>query len=184
MFPISAHTLQISFQPPRLENQNGQILGYYVGYKAIDLDEHFMFKKILEDNNNRSIQLKEINITDLRRATKYVIIVQAFNRIGPGPQSEEIVGETLINDPPKAPVLTSINVGYNNVELNWSIETMDDSFDGGLHVSSKLDVPEITGYYLYSKSPQGEWEERHINSEENSFKYNNLLCGNQYQVNI
>ncbi|KAH9511308.1 hypothetical protein DERF_009777 [Dermatophagoides farinae] len=96
------------------------------------------------------------------------IIVQAFNRIGPGPQSEEIVGETLINDPPKAPVLTSINVGYNNVELNWSIETMDDSFDGGLHVSSKLDVN----------------EERHINSEENSFKYNNHFVKSISDINI
>ena len=177
MFPISAHTLQISFQPPRLEYQNGKILGYYVGYKAIDLDEHFMFKKIVEDN--QSVQMKEIKINDLRRATKYLIIVQAFNRIGPGPQSEEIVGETLINDPPKAPILTSVNIGYHSVELQWSIETMDDSFDKH---PSKLDVPEITGYYLYSKSPQGDWEENHINSLENSFKYNNLLCGNQYQV--
>nr|XP_027204712.1 Down syndrome cell adhesion molecule-like protein 1 homolog [Dermatophagoides pteronyssinus] len=179
VFPISAHTLQISFQPPRLEYQNGKILGYYVGYKAIDLDEHFMFKKIVEDNH--SVQMKEIKINDLRRATKYLIIVQAFNRIGPGPQSEEIVGETLINDPPKAPILTSVNIGYHSVELQWSIETMDDSFDKH---PSKLDVPEITGYYLYSKSPQGDWEENHINSLENSFKYNNLLCGNQYQFYV
>ncbi|OTF69080.1 hypothetical protein BLA29_012962 [Euroglyphus maynei] len=58
---------------------------------------------------------------------------------------------------------------------------MDNSFDKH---ASKLDVPEITGYYLYSKSPKGEWEERHIQSPETFFKYNNLLCGNQYQILI
>lgn len=76
---MSARALQVTFQPPHSDHQNGQILGYYVGYKALDLDEHFMFKKVAEEKlvagNSR-----EVKISDLRRATKYVIIVQAFNR--------------------------------------------------------------------------------------------------------
>lgn len=81
VYPISAHAIQVTFQPPKPEHQNGQVLGYYVGYKAVDLDEHFMFKKVIEEKSPSLITSpKDVKITDLRRATKYLIIVQAFNR--------------------------------------------------------------------------------------------------------
>lgn len=85
-----------------------------------------------------------------------------------------------MNDPPRAPILTSVNVDYDSVELTWSIETMDDSYDQS---KSSTDIPEITGYFLYAKSPQsGEWEERQVDSQQTSFTFTNLLCGSQYQV--
>lgn len=53
-----------------------------MGYKALDIDEHFMFKKVLEEKASigASSAQKEVKINDLRRATKFVVIVQAFNR--------------------------------------------------------------------------------------------------------
>ena len=40
-----------------------------------------MFKKVVEEKSSQpSTQNKEVKITDLRRATKYLVIVQAFNR--------------------------------------------------------------------------------------------------------
>nr|XP_027205557.1 Down syndrome cell adhesion molecule-like protein 1 [Dermatophagoides pteronyssinus] len=185
VYPSSAHSLQVTFHPPRIEHQNGQILGYYVGYKAIDLDEHFMFKKVVEEKSSQpSTQNKEVKISDLRRATKYLVIVQAFNRIGPGPQSEEVIGETLVNDPPRAPILTSVNVNYDSVELSWSIEAADDSYAAEQQTSNS-DVPEITGYFLYAKSSQsGEWKERQVDSQQNSYTFTNLLCGTQYQFYV
>lgn len=87
-----------------------------------------------------------------------------------------------MNDPPRAPILTSVNVDYDSVELTWSIETMDDSYDQS---KSSTDIPEITGYFLYAKSPQSsEWEERQVDSQQTSFTFTNLLCGSQYQVFI
>lgn len=105
-------------------------------------------------------------------------------RIGPGPQSEEIIGETLVNDPPRAPILTSVNVNYDSVELSWSIETTDDSYAAEQQTSNS-NVPEITGYFLYAKSSQsGEWEERQVDSQQNSYTFTNLLCGTQYQFYV
>lgn len=46
----------------------------------MDLDEHFMFKKVIEEKSSLITSPKDVKITDLRRATKYLIIVQAFNR--------------------------------------------------------------------------------------------------------
>lgn len=200
VYPLSARTLQVTFQAPRAEHQNGQLLGYYVGYKALDVDEHFMFKKVTGEgaggmnsaekisSGPGSVAAKEVKITDLRRATKYVVIVQAFNRVGPGPQSEEVIGETLINDPPRAPVLNSVNVDYDTVELSWSIETSDNMLSAASSSngakSSSSDTPEITGYFIYAKSPFGEWEERQVDSMQTSSTFSGLLCGTQYQFYV
>ncbi len=205
VYPLSARALQVTFQAPRTEHQNGQLLGYYVGYKALDVDEHFMFKKVTEGSGSGgggvnsaekvggsvAMAAKEVKITDLRRATKYVVIVQAFNRVGPGPQSEEVIGETLINDPPRAPVLNSVNVDYDTVELSWSIETSDNLLSaasgggkGSSSSSSSSDTPEITGYFIYAKSPFGEWEERQVDSTQTSSTFSGLLCGTQYQFYV
>ena len=70
----------MTFEPPRPEHQNGQILGYYLGYKALDLDEPFLFKEVTEEKSTTNPTAKEVKIVELRRATKYVVIVQAFNR--------------------------------------------------------------------------------------------------------
>lgn len=40
-----------------------------------------MFKKILEEKGTASVGQKEVKIIDLQRATKYVVIVQAFNKL-------------------------------------------------------------------------------------------------------
>ena len=81
MFPLSARSLQVTFTPPKPESRNGRLLGYYVGYKGLEIDEHFMFKKV-SINEFSSVLNKptEVVINDLKRSTKYAVIVQAFNR--------------------------------------------------------------------------------------------------------
>lgn len=45
--PLSAHSLRVTFTAPKAESRNGRILGYYLGYKALDgTDDHFVFKKV------------------------------------------------------------------------------------------------------------------------------------------
>jgi hypothetical protein len=81
VFPLSARSLQVTFTAPKIESRNGRILGYYVGYKAQEIDEHFMFKKIsINEFENVINQQKEVKLTELKRSTKYAVIVQAFNR--------------------------------------------------------------------------------------------------------
>lgn len=92
-----------------------------------------------------------------------------------------MIGETLVNDPPKAPLLTSVNVDYDSVELNWSIDS--DSSGSSVVSLSKSDMaPEVTGYFLYAKSSLGEWEERQVDASQTSYTFGKLLCGTQYQV--
>lgn len=93
-----------------------------------------------------------------------------------------------MNDPPKAPMLTSVNVDFDSVELNWSIESENKlSSVATLSASSSmlnLEIPEVTGYFLYAKSPVGEWEERQVDAAQTSYTFGKLLCGTQYQVSF
>lgn len=107
----------------------------------------------------------------------------------------------MVNDPPKAPLLTSVNVDYDSIDLSWSVETSDDaqpvlkssgtgSSDSGdteRRATSLLaqDTPEILGYYLYTKGPPyTEWEERQLDVSQNSYTLSKLQCGTQYQFYV
>jgi hypothetical protein len=79
----------------------------------------------------------------------------------------------LVNDPPKAPTLTISNVGFDSIELNWSIE------DNEENVAS-----DINGYYIYSKNQYSDWDEKQVSAQTNSYTFSELQCGTQYQVCI
>ncbi|KAL1416048.1 hypothetical protein MTO96_006519 [Rhipicephalus appendiculatus] len=71
---------------------DSKIAGYYVGYKA-EADgraESFVYKTV----ESRPGKSQECDIKDLRPGTKYTVVVQAYNGKGPGPTSDETVGET------------------------------------------------------------------------------------------
>ena len=70
---------------------------------------------------------------------------------GSGPQSEEVFGETLANDPPKAPTLSVLNVDFESIEIKWSFEDSEES-----------DVSDVNGFYIYSKSESEEWVEKEV----------------------
>ena len=81
VFPLSARSLQVTFNGPKGDHRNGRLLGYYVGYKGLEIDEHFVFKKIsINEYSSVGNKATEVVLTDLKRQTKYAVIVQAFNR--------------------------------------------------------------------------------------------------------
>ncbi|CAG2169718.1 unnamed protein product, partial [Oppiella nova] len=80
VFPLSARSLAVTFRAPAPETRNGRIQGYYLGYKALEMDTNFMFKKLaINELSNDGNQQNEVNITSLMANTKYAIVVQAFN---------------------------------------------------------------------------------------------------------
>lgn len=59
-------------------------------------------------------------LTNLRRKTAYSVIVQAYNKIGAGPRSDQVVVSTLDAAPPMSPILRVISSGFNSAQLSWS----------------------------------------------------------------
>lgn len=92
--------LKVTWKTPRKELQFGLIRGYYVGYRVIPAanvvdpggQSDFIYKT-LEVKGKDS--LEECTINELKRASRYEIIVQAFNSKGAGPSSEPVYVKTL-----------------------------------------------------------------------------------------
>lgn len=110
-------TLQI-LQSPRKSSWNGDISGYYIGYRA-ENSEVDLYKTV--ENGDESPNGKfESHITNLQRSTVYEAWVQAFNSRGTGPRSELVLVRTLADVPPSAPVLRLHTATTDSITVSWS----------------------------------------------------------------
>ncbi|KAH8025841.1 hypothetical protein HPB51_012873 [Rhipicephalus microplus] len=82
----------VSWKPPLDDESNGLVQGYYVGYRVRNAKDSFAYKTL--ESSANSVE-QQCELTDLRRNTRYSVVVQAFNAKGAGPASEEIFSQTL-----------------------------------------------------------------------------------------
>lgn len=114
------HTLSVRWKPPLKELWNGDIRGYYVGYKKVTaVQDPYLFETIefiKERGNEHSLQISNLEVF-----TQYSIVVQAFNNIGNGPLSEEVTeftAEGAPSQPPGEVILTPL--ASSTVLVEWS----------------------------------------------------------------
>ncbi|UYV62100.1 hypothetical protein LAZ67_1007791 [Cordylochernes scorpioides] len=81
-------------QAPPQDQWNGQLRGFYVGFKATGRMQPFSFRTV-EATPTEPDRVYEHVITHLRRDTEYEVVVRAFNGAGYGPQSQPSVVRTL-----------------------------------------------------------------------------------------
>ncbi|KAL3227625.1 hypothetical protein MRX96_024048 [Rhipicephalus microplus] len=90
--PTGSRSIRITWKPPLDEDSNDLVQGYYVGYRVRDAKESFAYKTL---ESSAASSLQQCELTDLRRNTRYSVVVQAFNAKGAGPVSEEVHSQTL-----------------------------------------------------------------------------------------
>ena len=105
--------------PPRFDLLNGQIRGYYVGYKAANGSGHYVYKtvtpSILSDSPYTLI------LSALQPFTEYAIILQAFNSVGAGPRSDEIFVSTFESSPSGAPSdIKCEAMSSTSLKISWN----------------------------------------------------------------
>ena len=61
----------------------------------------------------------QFSLTGLLRSTYYTISVKAFNTIGQGPSSQELLVSTLDGDAPSLPRIKSHHIYSNSIKLTW-----------------------------------------------------------------
>lgn len=88
---IGSKSMRIRWNPPMSMRYRNHIKGYYIGYKIASSDESFIYKTVEVNNQNGPYELM---LTNLKRITKYIVIVKAFNRKGSGPPSNEFYVKT------------------------------------------------------------------------------------------
>ncbi|XP_049845654.1 Down syndrome cell adhesion molecule-like protein Dscam2 [Schistocerca gregaria] len=91
-------TLLVTWKPPDESLQNGEILGYYIGYKISNSSEPFHYKTF---EVTPGMELRN-TLNELQKFTEYSVLVQAYNRAGAGPHSKEVTATTE-EDVPGAP---------------------------------------------------------------------------------
>ncbi|XP_013118511.2 cell adhesion molecule Dscam2 isoform X22 [Stomoxys calcitrans] len=116
--PVNQTTLRVTWKPPTRSEWNGEILGYYVGYKLSNTNSSYVFETV----NFLTEEGKEHNLdlTNLRVYTQYSVVIQAFNKIGAGPLSDEEKQFTAEGTPSQPPSDTSCTtLTSQTIRVSW-----------------------------------------------------------------
>lgn len=163
---IGSESLRISWMPPLPDHQNGEILGYYIGYKEKDSQSRFIYITKSIDGEF----LPEVDIHNLEKFTEYTVHVQAYNQLGRGPPSPDaqvFTLEDVPSQPPQGVQATAIN--SRSIKVVWSppplftlhgilqgykiyykpVRFDEDESDSNAVVSSELEAT-ITGLSKYT----------------------------------
>lgn len=100
---LSSTSIQVTWGPPLLEEQNGVILRYDVDYRTRSGQPN----KLATADNQTTIQVK--NLTSF---TRYWFAVRAVNVIGVGPESEEVSNTTSEDSKLKKPILYELSLRF------------------------------------------------------------------------
>ncbi|XP_030749790.1 Down syndrome cell adhesion molecule-like protein Dscam2 isoform X2 [Sitophilus oryzae] len=113
--------LVVTWEPPPRETWNGNLLGYHVGYQAMDEEN----KSISLSYVFKSVEVRlhyggEAILQGLSKYTTYSIIVQAYNSRGSGPASDPVTARTLEDAPslpPENPQCSVLNA--QSLHISW-----------------------------------------------------------------
>lgn len=91
--PLSSTEILVTWMPPLAELRHGDIQGYNIGYKsATSTSTNYNFTSVSGDGDSGT---GDLLLGGLNKYTRYTVVAQAFNQIGPGPLSEAATAQTL-----------------------------------------------------------------------------------------
>ncbi|XP_020291121.1 Down syndrome cell adhesion molecule-like protein Dscam2 isoform X2 [Pseudomyrmex gracilis] len=97
---LSSSEILVTWSPPLPELRHGDIQGFNVGYRETSSNNpSYNFTSVSGDGEEGG---GELRLTGLRPYTRYTLVVQAYNQVGPGPICEPLLTQTL-EDVPSAP---------------------------------------------------------------------------------
>ncbi|XP_022656487.1 Down syndrome cell adhesion molecule-like protein Dscam2 isoform X2 [Varroa jacobsoni] len=166
--PIGSSSLHVIWDAPESGDDGpASVQGYYVGYKASGKGGESFAYKTLDVSELPSGQPLETNIRELKKSTKYVVVVQAFNSKGAGPVSDEVLAQTLEIDPPPAANLKLVSSTSSSVHLAWNI-------------AREQPINGYTVFYRDTSGSGGPWQENFLPAEKASHIVRGLSCGRPY----
>ncbi|XP_077487144.1 cell adhesion molecule Dscam1-like [Amblyomma americanum] len=161
--PLGEKELMVTWKGPPAEHRNGQIQGYYVGYKAYDSNLPYSYQTVT--GGAESAVLKE-----LKPSTAYSIIVQAFNRAGQSPSSHQIAVHPFAAGMPGPPSFFTSEVTCCSVLL--TVTSKHKPTDG------------VTQYLVMYKTPEGTWRSVYFPPHARRMLLRGLQRDTQYEVRL
>ncbi|OQR76613.1 Down syndrome cell adhesion molecule protein 1-like [Tropilaelaps mercedesae] len=113
-------TVLVSWKAPQKDAWNGDIEGYYIGFKPKNSNGSTSYKKVEQTNNITH----EFILQGLNKGTEYEITVQAYNHAGSGPTSpQRLVMTRPGEDSPDIPRLFVDAVTLESIKVHWQLRT-------------------------------------------------------------
>ncbi|KAI4491241.1 hypothetical protein M0802_010337 [Mischocyttarus mexicanus] len=134
--PVSSTEFNVTWDPPEHDLWNGEILGYHVGYKEHRYllqfslaAEQYTYKTVERRISTASVALglartslpgRQYQLTNLKKFTRYSIVVQAYNQLGQGPVTPEVVATTLEDVPSSPPSdVRCTALSSQSLQVSW-----------------------------------------------------------------
>ncbi|XP_041784492.1 Down syndrome cell adhesion molecule-like protein Dscam2 isoform X33 [Anopheles merus] len=117
---INQATLRVSWKAPPRAEWNGDILGYYVGYKQTSLNTLYVYETVNYSPEGGEGKEHSLEINNLKTYTQYSIVIQAFNKVGAGPMSDEekqYTAEGTPDQPPSDTMCTTLT--SQTIRVSW-----------------------------------------------------------------
>ncbi|XP_066598053.1 cell adhesion molecule Dscam2-like isoform X1 [Prorops nasuta] len=140
--PVSSTEFNITWDPPDDDLWNGEILGYHIGYKEHRLAaEQYTYRTVERRISTASVVLglartsmpgRQYLLTNLKKFTRYNVVVQAYNSLGPGPMTPEIVATTLEDVPSSPPQdVRCTALSSQSLQISWDAP-LESTLNGNL----------------------------------------------------
>ncbi|XP_035788159.1 Down syndrome cell adhesion molecule-like protein Dscam2 isoform X17 [Anopheles albimanus] len=118
--PINQTTLRVSWKAPPRAEWNGDILGYYVGFKQTSVNSSYIYETVNYSLEGGEGKEHSLEINNLKTYTQYSIVIQAFNKVGAGPMSDEekqYTAEGTPDQPPSDTMCTTLT--SQTIRVSW-----------------------------------------------------------------
>ncbi|RWS30915.1 down syndrome cell adhesion molecule:-like isoform A [Leptotrombidium deliense] len=115
---LDSKSVKISWKHPDIAQWNGKLKGYYIGYKVSDSSDQYLYKTVeISDSQEKN----EVVINGLIPFTTYNILIQAYNSMGAGPRSDELIVTTLEDVPDEGPSYVQCStVSSQEISVVWN----------------------------------------------------------------
>ncbi|XP_076177155.1 cell adhesion molecule Dscam2 isoform X1 [Ptiloglossa arizonensis] len=162
--PVSSTKFNVTWDPPDHDLWNGEILGYHVGYK----EHRVMFRLAADQYTYRTVERRistasvalglartsmpgrQYQLMNLKKFTRYSVVVQAYNALGQGPMTPEVVATTL-EDVPSSPPQDIRCTALSSQSLQVSWDAPPDSSLNGILKGYKVIWENMDGLTEYTK---------------------------------
>uniref|UniRef100_A0A2I3HQ10 Fibronectin type-III domain-containing protein n=1 Tax=Nomascus leucogenys TaxID=61853 RepID=A0A2I3HQ10_NOMLE len=111
--PLTASQLEVTWDPPPPESQNGNIQGYKIYYWEADSQNETEKMKVL------FLPEPVVKLKNLTSHTKYLVSISAFNAAGDGPRSDPQQGRTHQAAPGAPSFLAFSEITSTTLNVSW-----------------------------------------------------------------
>nr|XP_046227677.1 protein sidekick-1-like isoform X2 [Scatophagus argus] len=149
---VSPSTLEVTWDTPPLETQNGLIQGYKIHYWERDKQNQTEKVKVIFVPDTR------VHLTNLTSYSPYLVTLTAFNTAGDGPPSDPRGARTLQSAPSQPSFLSFSEVTGGSVNVSWGAPLTPNGQLEGYRVIYQPTAPVQGVSKLVTVDVRGNWQ--------------------------